>query len=173
MFNKLCIGLIYKWERGGLKIELKCLILFLPPCTNTCTLCLENYCQQIHNIKWKSRRTQVGKSLKPARVHRKTWNIQISAPYFEKQGWARNKCPAKFCPRGIHRCFKRTVLVKVGNDAHFWVLARNHVLYIYIYIYPVRCAHYPPPCLGFRISESSRFEVFISWRTSLLKVCEF
>ena len=38
--------------------------------------------------------------------------------YFEKHGaWKINA--AAFCPRQVHRCFKRTVLVKVGTDADF------------------------------------------------------
>ena len=40
------------------------------------------------------------------------------APCSKKQ-WKRKKCAARICPRKIPRCFKRTVLVKLGNDSHF------------------------------------------------------
>ena len=68
-----------------------------------------------------------------------------------KKWWTQQTCAAKFCPRGIRRCFKRTVLVNVENYAHLWDMGQVPCI-IYIYIYPVRCAHNPPPC---------RF--FISW----------
>ena len=68
-FTKLCVHylpltlnealvfvvlLIYKWEGGGegvLTLNWNAKVLFLPPCINTCALCLDKYCQQTHNIK--------------------------------------------------------------------------------------------------------------------------